>query len=150
MDKRPDFGDDLASLNSGINAQVDDVLLALKQKRAAARRVDAPAASQSTSESVETPATETKRDDAEGSAAAPTEPVTVRKTRTTSRTRFKSSDNDESLVLENVTTRLIRETNELLTEAALRQKLKKEHPSTRQEIVEAALQDWFRKHSYAR
>lgn len=55
---------------------------------------------------------------------------------------------DEHVALENVTTRLRRETNELLTEAALRQRLKKETPATRQDIVEEALQDWFRKHSY--
>jgi len=57
-----------------------------------------------------------------------------------------TAERDEPL--ENVTTRLRRTTNELLTEAALRQRLKKESPSTRQDIVEAALGDWFRKHGY--
>jgi hypothetical protein len=52
--------------------------------------------------------------------------------------------------LENVTTRLRQKTNELLTESALRQRLKKESPSTRQDIIEAALADWFRTHGYGR
>ena len=55
----------------------------------------------------------------------------------------------QPVVLENVTTRLRRETNELLTEAALRQRLKKEMPATRQDIVEEALQEWFRKRGYS-
>jgi hypothetical protein len=54
----------------------------------------------------------------------------------------------QPVILENVTTRLRRETNELLTEAALRQRLKKETPATRQDIVEEALQEWFRKRGY--
>ena len=49
----------------------------------------------------------------------------------------------ESVALVNVTTRIRRETNELLTEAALRQRLAKKTPDTRQDIIEAALQEWF-------
>jgi hypothetical protein len=56
----------------------------------------------------------------------------------------------EPEILENVTTRLRRETNELLTEVALRQKLKKEVPATRQDIIEAALQEWFQRQGYSR
>jgi len=55
---------------------------------------------------------------------------------------------EEQVVLANVTTRLRRETNERLTEVALRQKLKKEDPATRQDIIEAALQEWFQRHGY--
>ena len=55
----------------------------------------------------------------------------------------------QQVILENVTTRLRRNTNALLTEAALRQKLKKVVPATRQDIIEAALQDWFRRHNYS-
>ena len=47
----------------------------------------------------------------------------------------------EGIPLENVTTRLRHDTNERLTEAALHQKLKKVRPNTRQDIIEAALQD---------
>jgi hypothetical protein len=49
---------------------------------------------------------------------------------------------------ENVTTRLPSDTNLRLTEAALRQKLKKHKPDSRQEIIDEALQDWLAKHGY--
>jgi hypothetical protein len=51
--------------------------------------------------------------------------------------------NAEPEILENVTTRLTRGTNALLTEAALRQKLAKQKPDTRQDIIEMALSEWF-------
>jgi hypothetical protein len=50
----------------------------------------------------------------------------------------------------NVTTRLSAETNELLTEAALRQKLKRARPNTRQDIIEAAVGEWLQRHGYGR
>jgi hypothetical protein len=80
--------------------------------------------------------------------SAPTSP-TKSTVRSRSRTQPKTA-HDEPLVLVNVTTRLTRETNELLTDAALRQRLEKKTPATRQDIVEAALQDWFRRHGYGR
>lgn len=55
---------------------------------------------------------------------------------------------DESAIMENVTTRLSRETNERLTEAALRQKLKKLEPDTRQGIIEAAVREWLKREHY--
>jgi hypothetical protein len=71
-----------------------------------------------------------------------------RRQRPASRSRLTPIvENDEPL--ENITTRLRRTANELLTEAALRQRLKKESPSTRQDIVQEALEDWFRKRGYA-
>jgi len=48
----------------------------------------------------------------------------------------------------NVTTRLTAETNDRLTEAALRQRLKKVAPATRQEIMEQAVQEWLVRHGY--
>ncbi|QDT76372.1 hypothetical protein [Lacipirellula limnantheis] len=50
----------------------------------------------------------------------------------------------------NVTTRLSAETNELLTEAALRQKLKRVAPNTRQDIIETAVCQWLAQQGYAR
>ena len=50
----------------------------------------------------------------------------------------------------NVTTRLSAETNELLTEAALRQKLKRVAPNTRQDIIETAVCQWLAHQGYAR
>lgn len=50
----------------------------------------------------------------------------------------------------NVTTRMSEEINQQLTEAALRQKLKRVAPDTRQDIIEEAVVDWLRKHGYGR
>jgi hypothetical protein len=51
-------------------------------------------------------------------------------------------------LLQNVTTRLTSQTNDLLTEAALRQRLKKTTPATRQEIMEQAVHEWLVRHGY--
>lgn len=50
----------------------------------------------------------------------------------------------------NVTTRLSPETDQLLTEAALRQKLKHASPNTRQDIIEIAVGEWLKRHGYSR
>ena len=55
---------------------------------------------------------------------------------------------DDKVILENVTTRLTRETNQLLTEAALRQKMVKQKPDTRQDIVNEALEEWLERRGY--
>jgi hypothetical protein len=52
-------------------------------------------------------------------------------------------------VLENVTTRLPRDTNERLTDAALRQRLKKVEPATRQDIINEALKEWLERKGYS-
>ena len=47
-----------------------------------------------------------------------------------------------------MTTRLTRRTNELLTEASLRQKLNKLKPDSRQDIIECAILEWLRRHGF--
>ena len=141
MNKQPDFGSDLATLNENVTAEVGDVLQALEQKRTASR----PAIVRKKDEPGAEPrlVTADKTTPPEQSAAT----SLPRRQRSSSRSRLAVSvEHDEPV--ENVTTRLRRKTNELLTEAALRQRLKKEHPATRQDIIEAALTDWFRKHGY--
>lgn len=138
MNKEVDFGNDLAALNDNVNAAVGDVLQALQQKRTP-QQPAAKAEEQPTEAGKETPA----------SPAEPPPASAPRRQRNSSRTRLTPTiERDEPL--ENVTTRLRQKTNELLTEAGLRQRLKKESPSTRQDIIEAALDDWFRRHGYAR
>lgn len=48
-------------------------------------------------------------------------------------------------LLDNVTTRLTRETNSRLTDAALREKLAKQLPNYRQAIIESAVNDWLQR-----
>lgn len=144
MNKQPDFGDDLANLNDNVTAAVGDVLQVLQQKRTngnavvvkqpdAAAKEEPKAASTLGIEETEQPVV----------ASSP------RRQRSANRSRLTPTV-DHGEPLENVTTRLRQKTNELLTEAALRQRLKKESPSTRQDIIEVALSDWFRKHGYSR
>jgi len=64
--------------------------------------------------------------------------------RSHSRSRTISPEQTKEL-RENVTTRLTLETNERLTEAALRQKLSKRKPDSRQDIIEAAVIDWLKR-----
>jgi hypothetical protein len=142
MNKQSDFGNDLAILNENVNAEVGDVLSALQQKRTASRSpliVKDPPQPKSQPES---PPTGGATQEPLATTGAP------RRQRLASRSRLTPTV-EHAEPLENVTTRLRQKTNELLTEAALRQRLKKEDPSTRQDIVEAALQDWFRRHGYA-
>lgn len=60
----------------------------------------------------------------------------------------KSQDQAANELRENVTTRLTRHTNELLTEASLRQKLKKVKPDSRQDIIECAILEWLKRHGF--
>ena len=60
----------------------------------------------------------------------------------------KSQDHAANELRENVTTRLTRHTNELLTEASLRQKLKKVKPDSRQDIIECAILEWLKRHGF--
>jgi len=48
----------------------------------------------------------------------------------------------------NVTTRLSNRLNELLTEAVLRQKLSKQQPDTRQDIIEVAVTEWMNRNGH--
>ena len=143
MDKRmPDVGQDLASLATDVTAEVDDVLELLRQKRAGARKV------LPMREAAVAP-TGPGDDESEPGASEPSSSDAPRKARAAPRQRTKAAAAaEEEVVLQNVTTRLRRDTNELLTEAALRQKLKKVSPDSRQDIIEAALELWFRAEGY--
>ena len=140
MSKQPDFGNDLEALKENVSAEVGDVLQVLQQKRTANRHTVVI--------NKREPITEASESTAHAAVAREHSPVPhlPRRHRPTSRSPLPLADTEDAL--ENVTTRLPRKINELLTEAALRQRLKKESPSTRQAIVEVELHDWFRKHRY--
>lgn len=143
MNKHVDFGTDLATLQENVNVEVGDVLSALQNTRTTSR----PALNTKESPEPKAPVESTPH---VGASPEPLATSSVpRRQRPASRSHLTLAVEREE-PLENVTTRLRQKTNELLTEAALRQRLKKESPSTRQDIVEAALGDWFRKHGYAR
>jgi hypothetical protein len=142
MNKRPDFGTDLANLNENVSTEVGNVLQALRQQKTESRPVPVP--------NKEEPIAEPLQATAIGAATSeqPAAPPAPRRPRSASRSRLTPII-ERNEPLENVTVKLRRQTNELLTEAALRQQLKKESPLYRQDIVEAALTEWFRKHGYA-
>jgi hypothetical protein len=140
MAKPKDFSDDLAVLDASVKGEVDTILKLVREKEKEVPRPDTasdegtvtpPFSSVEQVRSQERDHQEASPKKVRRNTARPTAPVL-----------------HEQAVLENVTTRLRRETNELLTDSALRQKLKKESPSTRQDIIEFALQDWFWKHGY--
>ena len=140
MSSPKDFSADLAAVSKTVKTDVDTIIKLVRQKDA--RGGDSSTEATQPDENVGSRFNER----ATTSSNEPPSQMNRRKPaklRTTNESLLT-----EQVVLENVTTRLRRDTNELLTEAALRQKLKKEVPATRQDIIEAALQDWFRRHGY--
>ncbi len=136
MNKAKDFSEDLADVSNKVSNDVDAILKIVRQTDGSG---DNSAHHSSKAENH----TATSADAKTSPSLKPNKPRNAR-TRLNSGSRLA-----DEVVRENVTTRLRRNTNELLTEAALRQKLKKEEPSTRQDIIEVALQDWFRRQGYA-
>jgi hypothetical protein len=130
MNRRPDFASELVVLQSEVAADVGGILDTLKARKATqATAADTPHKQENYTR----------------------EKVQPRPARTRTSPRLRSTPNREAqqaVILENVTTRLSRETNELLTQASLHQRLKKRAPSTRQDIIEEAVQQWLSANGY--
>lgn len=129
MDKAAsNFGDELKSINNEVAVDVGEILKLAK--------------SQSTQKSTSS-STERSGSTEEAPQVIERPKSTLREPKQ-ERVRFQAKEQAASDVRENVTTRLTPKTNELLTEAALRQKLKKRKPDTRQDIIECAVLEWLR------
>lgn len=129
MDKAASsFGDELKAINSEVSTDVGEILKIAK--------------SQSTQKSTSN-STGTNNSSGEATQLIP-QPKPILRQPKQERVRFEANALTSSDMRENVTTRLTPKTNELLTEAALRQKLKKRKPDTRQDIIECAVLDWLR------
>jgi hypothetical protein len=128
MGNQPDFAADLGELATSVKGDVSKILNAVK--------VAGQTSSSVAKESGEIPA-----------AARPPATPRVRKASITVRS---ADDRPTEEAAFNVTTRLKKSTNQLLTDAALHQRLKKQSPATRQHIIEEALWDWFKRHGYAK
>ena len=130
MDKPTGFQSDLAAMHDEMQQVAK--MLEVTRPKAAAKTVDvapgAPVADASATAPRVTPSRPRKRPPVAPPPAVP------------QRSRDRA----------NVTTRLSAETNELLTEAALRQKLKRVAPNTRQDIIETAVCQWLAQQGYAR
>lgn len=131
MSKRPDFAADLHDVNEDVSQNVNTILSVVKE-RASQRRSSPPA--------VASPPAAAEH----SSPAATPRPSRMSLPRKAPRPREQSRD----MSLVNVTTRIARDTKELLAEAALRQKLAKATPDTEQAIIEEALQQWFKRSGY--
>lgn len=142
MAERPDFGDDLSELSKDVSREVFDVLNAVKERKRASKVHGMKTIELST-------ATESDAASAP-SEANPESSSALGSVRRASRAERRAATSERDVILENVTTRLSRTTNELLTEATLRQRLKKAVPATRQDIIEEALGDWLKRHGYRR
>lgn len=130
MDKPAGFQSDLAAMHDEMQQVAK--LLEVTRSKAAAKTIDvvvgAPGTDATAAGARVTPSRPRKRLPASPPPVAP------------QRSRDRA----------NVTTRLSAETNELLTEAALRQKLKRVAPNTRQDIIETAVCEWLAQQGYAR
>jgi hypothetical protein len=134
MSKAKDFSEDLAIVSKAVATDVDTIVKIVRQK-------DAGEGEKQHSLSIDEPPIHDVP-----AAVSPTPPASSQRTLRPRKSNVAVPP--EGIPLDNVTTRLRRDTNERLTEAALRQKLKKERPNTRQDIIEEALQEWLRRHGY--
>ena len=131
MNKRPGFTADVDNVKEDVNQEVNTIL-SLAKERTFQR--GAPASSPSPTAA-----------DGDHSATR----ITPRPARiTTPRRNSRPQEQRSRKSLVNVTTRLPRETKELLEEAALRQQLAKSAPESEQAIIDDALQQWFKRHGY--
>ena len=121
MSRKGNFSGELQAIATAVEGDVGRVISLLRQDENA----DAPAKH---GQRLRAPSQPTRTADTQ----PPIEPAAI----------------DARQVLENVTTRLTQRTNELLTEAALRQKLAKAKPDTRQDIVEEAIREWLVANGY--
>lgn len=138
MDKRPDFGQDLEALQENVTIEVGTALKAIRESKNASRPVKTIEVKEPAPSQVASTAT------SEQAAAASPQP----------RKRSTGRSNQNAIVerkdaKENITVRIYTDTNELLSEAANWQKVKRQFPATRQDITQEALEDWFRKHGYS-
>lgn len=134
MAKKSNFAGELAAISATVEKDVGRVVSLLREE---------PRGVGDDAEPTRSPESKVSQQ----SAGAPHDEVDAH-SRPVPGTRVKYM-NDGQVVLENVTTRLTRETNQLLTEAALRQKLAKRKPDTRQDITEEAVRDWLTRLGYA-
>src|SRR4051794_30953184 len=103
MNKRPDFAADLSDVQQDVNENVSTILSVVKERNS--QRRSRPTPSGSLSNDMNHPAT----------------PATPRPRRVSSpRKAPRVREQSHELTLVNVTTRLVRDTKELLAEAALR------------------------------
>jgi hypothetical protein len=135
MSKAKDFSEDLANVSKAVATDVDAIVKIVREKDAGEGEKQEP---------------NSARDQTNQVTLAAVVPASPRASsqRTLRPRKSNVAAVAEGIPLENVTTRLRRDTNERLTEAALRQKLKKDRPNTRQDIIEEALQDWLRRQGY--
>lgn len=133
MDKRPSFESDLNAIAYEVDTSLEGMVQALSGSKSASIKAHRRQRDKNM--------TETENQSNEESVVA-----SVKGPR---RRSSKSSLTPEPAVLVNVTTRLSRETNELLTEASLHQRLKRVTPNTRQDVIEVALREWYERNGYA-
>lgn len=142
MNKPKDFSTDLEILSQSVESEVGTIIEAIKENKA--KQSSPPDSSQA---ATTLPGPSEHQSEAQNSSSERTTDFR-RSTPGRMRPRQRPTLADQVEVLHNVTTRLRRDTNELLTEAALKQRLRKELPASRQDIVEDALREWFRRRGY--
>lgn len=124
MDKpQASFGDELKSINDELDLDVGKIL----------RLAKADSTSPESNASKPPPISRKS-----GTSPQPKKPA---KPPTSDADRDHAPHKNEPRI--NVTTRLTQGLNQRLTEAALRQKLNKQKPDTRQDIIEIAIVDWL-------
>ena len=133
MDRRPSFENDLNAIAYEVDTSLEGMVQALSCNKPTSTKAPRRKRDENMTEIEDQSSKEPAVASANGSRRRPS----------------KSSVALEPVVLVNVTTRLSRETNELLTEASLHQRLKRVSPNTRQDVIEVALREWYERNGYA-
>ena len=121
------FSEDLVAMRDQVATELDGILAAVKDQRQPTAKLVAK----------RTPPTDATIDPVPTETAPP--PSAPK------RSRPAAEPTPDQAIWENVTTRLTRETNRRLTEAALKQRLRQAKPDTRQGIIEEAVRLWLDK-----
>lgn len=142
MNKTNDFAGDLKTISATVESDVGTIMKLVRENQ---YEVKPPAK----------PATSKERLPEQSIHDGPS-PTAQVSTPTTNRGRTSRSaivqtrvPSAEHAVLINVTTRLRRDTNERLTDAALHQRLRRAFPASRQDIIEQAVQEWLLRCGYS-
>jgi hypothetical protein len=119
------FSEDLVAMRDQVATELDGILAAVKDQRRPPAKLVAKTIPDATDNQLAT--------------------ETVNPPSATRRSRPAAEPTPEQAIWENVTTRLTRETNRSLTEAALKQRLRRAKPDSRQGIIEEAVSLWLDK-----
>lgn len=137
MNKRPEFGDDLKVLTTDVETNVAGMLQLLNNGQRDSTQSTKPQGATKLVNEAQLLANEVSND------AGPKQRSNAKRRLASHARQALKAPEEAPIPLVNVTTRLTHAVNQLLTEASLRQRLKRTQPASRQDIIEEAIRVWL-------